>query len=407
VTDVAAAGREVAHRRSFPDVERNPVSGVRPVRTAYVTTEDPRDVRPWSGLFLYIGRALAGQGFDIDPLGPLKKKNELYFKAKEGMYRFALRRRHPRDREPAIAKSYAQQLGRLIGPKHELVFSSGTLAIPYLECEQPIAFWSDATWALMIDYYPVYSNLSARSLRHGHTLEQAALDRSSLAVYSSDWAARSAVEDYGLPPERIAVVPFGANIEADLSPSQAEAAVAARDEHVCRLLFIGAEWERKGGPLALDVARLLNDAGIPTQIDVVGRWPAATDAPPFARPFGFVDKSSPAGRELLRTLLLEAHFLLLPSRAECSAIVLSEAAAHAVPALTTRVGGSPTIVRDGVNGRLFDRDAGPDEYVEFVGGVFGTPAYRSLALSSVDEYRRRLNWDVAGSRVRELVGRVL
>jgi glycosyltransferase involved in cell wall biosynthesis len=382
-------------------------SSVRPVNTAYVTTDDPADVRSWSGTYLYIAKALSAHGLELDPLGPLRMKHEFLFKAKEACYRFALRRRHPRDREPAIARSYADQVAPRIRPKHDLVFAVGTLAIPYLECEQPIAFWSDATWAVMVDFYPVYSNLSTTSLRHGHALEKAALERSALAIYSSDWAARSAVEDYGLEPDRVAVVPFGANMDSQLTDSEADDVVARRSDDVCRLLFIGAEFERKGGRLALDVARRLNDAGLVTQIDVVGPWPAGTEVPSFARPFGFVDKSSPEGRELLRSLLLEAHFLLLPSRAECSAIVLCEAAAHAVPALASRVGGSPTIVRDGANGMLFDRDAGPDEYAAFVQGVFGSPAYRALALSSLDESRRRLNWDVAGTRVRELVEGVL
>jgi glycosyltransferase involved in cell wall biosynthesis len=383
------------------------VSDPRRVKAAYVTTEDPTDVRSWSGLHLYIGKSLSANGLDLDPLWLPNRTNRLLFKVKEASFRFVLRHNHPRDREPAIAKSYAAELARRIRPEHELVFAIGTHAIPYLECDQPIVFWSDATWAVMVDFYPVYSNLSGQSLRNGHALERAALERSALAIYSSDWAARSAVEDYGLEPERVAVVPFGANTDVELSAREAGDVVAARGDRVCRLLIIAAEFERKGGPLALEVARRLNESGIATQIDVVGPWPAGLDVPPFARAFGFVDKSSQEGRELLGNLLLEAHFLLLPSRAECTAIVLSEAAAHAVPSLASRIGGLPTIVRDGVNGMLFDRDAGADEYAGFIEGVFGTPAYRSLALSSLEEYRLRLNWDVAGARVRELVDGVL
>ena len=405
MTDASADGASDA-RLSSEESERG-LTGGRPVKTAYVTTQDPTDVRSWSGLYLYIARALSDQGLEIDPLGPLKTKNELLFKAKEGFFRYGLRRRHPRDREPAIAKSYARQLSHRIRQEHELVFAVGTLAIPFLECEQPLVFWSDATWAVMVDFYPVYSNISSQSLRNGHALESAALHRSALAIYSSDWAARSAIDDYGVDPDRVAVVPFGANMEGNLSDDEADDVVGRRGDGVCRLLFIGAEWERKGGPLAIEVARRLNDAGLPTQIDVVGSWPARTDPPPFVRSFGFVDKASTEGRKLLRRLLLEAHFLLLPSRAECTAVVLSEAAAHAVPALTTRVGGLPTIVRDDVNGKLFDREAGPEEYADFIQDVFGAPAYRSLALSSLEEYRRRLNWDVAGARVGELVDDVL
>ena len=399
-------------REPGPNVEvaesiGNVLTGVRPIRTAYVTTGDPADVRSWSGLHLYISRALAAQGFTIDPLGPLKMKNERLLKAKEAWCRYGLRRRHPRDREPAVARAYAEQLAPRIRPEHELVFAVGTLAIPFVDCEQPIVFWTDATWAVMVDFYPVYSNLSAQSLRNGHALERSALERSALAIYSSDWAARSAIDDYQLDPERVAVVPFGANMDGHLADSEAHDVVAARGDQVCRLLFIAAEFERKGGRVALEVAKRLNAAGIPTHLDVVGPWPAGTDVPPFARSLGFVDKSTPSGRELLRGLLLQAHFLLLPSRAECSAVVLSEAAAHAVPALASSVGGSPTIVRDGVNGRLFDRDADPEQYAEFIQGVFGTTAYLSLALTSFEEYERRLNWSEAGTRVRELVEGVL
>ena len=402
-----AAGRGESLAETWATSDRPHTTPARPVHTAYVTTDDPADVRSWSGTYLYVGKALSAHGLELDPLGPLEMKHELLFKAKEACFRYGLRRRHPRDREPAIAKSYATQLEPRIRAEHELVFAVGTLAIPYLECEQPIAFWSDATWAVMVDFYPVYSNLSAQSLRHGHALEKAALERSALAIYSSDWAARSAIDDYGLEPDRVAVVPFGANMDGQLSDREADDVVAGRSDDVCRLLFIGAEFERKGGPLALDVARQLNEAGLATTIDVVGPWPAGTEVPPYAQPRGFVDKSTSEGRALLRSLLLDAHFLLLPSRAECSAIVLSEAAAHAVPALASRVGGSPTIVRDGVNGGLFGRDAGAEEYADFIQGVFGSPAYRSLALSSLEESRQRLNWDVAGARVRELVEAIL
>lgn len=378
-------------------------TAMRPIRTAYVTTQDPSDIRSWSGLDYYIAKTLSSQAFELDPLGPLETKYESLFKIKEAAFRVGLRCRHPRDREPTIAKHYARQIMTKLRSDHKLAFAVGTLAIPYLECTQPIAFWSDATWATMVDFYPVYSNLSAQSLENGHALEQAALAKSSLAIYSSEWAARSAIADYGLDPECVAVVPFGANMDGQLSDREAADVVARRDKRSCRLLFIGAEWERKGGPLAIELARELNEAGLATQIDVVGPWPARTNPPPFVRPFGFVDKSSPDGQALLRRLLLEAHFLVLPSRAEAYGVVLCEAAAHAVPVLATNVGGIPTIVREGVNGKLFDRDAGAECYAEFVRGVFGTAAYRSLALSSLGEYRSRLNWNVAGARVRELV----
>jgi glycosyltransferase involved in cell wall biosynthesis len=303
-----------------------------------------------------------------------------------------------------IAKHYARQAMSRITADHDLVFGVGTLPISYLECRQPIVVWTDATFASLVDFYPIYTNISSESVRHGNALEKAALERCRLIVYSSDWAAQSAIDDYGIDPVRVVVVPFGANMDTDLSEEEAESAVAGRPDEVCRLLFMGVEWERKGGPLAIEIAAELNAAGLPTQLDVVGPWPRGTERPAFVNPLGFLDKSSPAGRQKLRHLLLGSHFMVLPARADCTPVVLNEAAAHALPALATSVGGIPTIIRNGANGRLFSADADAAEYAAYVIDTLSSQdGYRQLAQASFEEYRLRLNWEVAGKAVRRLV----
>jgi glycosyltransferase involved in cell wall biosynthesis len=374
------------------------------MRAAYVTSGDPSDVRAWSGTFHYIAKALAAQPISLDYVGPLKARYEALFKLKEGSHRYLLRHRHPRDREPFIARHYARQVASKLRPEHDLVFGVGSIPISYLECEQPIVVWSDATFAQIVDFYPMYTNVSAETIRNGNALEESALRRCRLLIYSSDWAAQSAVSDYGIDPARVAVVPFGSNMETELSSDEADAAIAARANRKCRLLFMGVEWERKGGDRAVEIARELNAAGLETELDVVGSWPRGGRLPPFINRLGFIDKGSPEGRRTLRDLLLAAHFLLLPARADCSPVVLNEAAAHALPSLATSVGGIPTIVREGVNGKLFARDASPAEYCAYVLQLFSdAERYRRLALSSLAEYQQRLNWRVAGATVHRLV----
>ena len=105
---------------------------------------------------------------------------------------------------------------------------------------------------------------------------------------------------------------------------------------------------------------------------------------------------------------MRAHFLVAPSTADCSPVALCEANAHAVPALTTRIGGIPTIVRDEVNGKLFAKDADPVEYCSYVLDLVGNRRrYREFAHASFEEYRRRLNWAVAGATVRQLFENLL
>jgi glycosyltransferase involved in cell wall biosynthesis len=99
-----------------------------------------------------------------------------------------------------------------------------------------------------------------------------------------------------------------------------------------------------------------------------------------------------------------SHFLILPTRADATPIVLCEAAAFGVPSLTTAVGGIPSVVSDGENGMLFPADAAPEAYCDAIEAMWSDPhAYRELALSSFAEYRRRLNWNTAAATVAGLI----
>ncbi len=59
---------------------------------------------------------------------------------------------------------------------------------------------------------------------------------------------------YGIARQKIRVVPFGANCDSPFSDeSEAAAAVARRDWSVIRLVFVGVDWQRKGGDMAVTV----------------------------------------------------------------------------------------------------------------------------------------------------------
>jgi len=270
-------------------------------------------------------------------------------------------------------------------------------------------FWTDATFAAMVDYYPTYSHLSAESIRQGNEAEQRALEHCRLAIYSSEWAARSAIAHYSVAEEKIRVVPFGANLECTRCTEDIETLIAARPRTPYKLLFLGVNWERKGGAIALAVAKELNRSGLPTELSIVGCPPITDEAlPPFVKVLGFISKMTPVGMRRLEQLLSEAHFLIVPSRAECSAIVFCEANSFGVPCLSTRVGGTPEIIRDGVNGQTFERDAPISAYCAFIADVMSDyTRYQELALSSFGEYQARLNWDVAGQRIKALLEEIL
>ncbi|MBC8105887.1 MAG: glycosyltransferase family 4 protein, partial [Anaerolineae bacterium] len=257
------------------------------------------------------------------------------------------------------------------------------------------------------DSYKWELPVSKRSLRLGNLQEKSALSRSALAVYSSDWAAKYAVEHLGADPAKVKVVPFGANISESRSLDDVKRLIERRlhDRQrgdVCRLLFIGTGWQRKGGDVAVEVARLLNERGVKTELTLLGS-DAPQSLPAFVKRAGFLDKRTPEGRARFNDLFGSSHFLILPALAEAFGIVLCEANSFGVPNIATNVGGIPTIVRDGVNGALFQTGDAKAMSERIDGLMRDRNAYEHLAVNSFCEYRSRLNWETAGRTVKSML----
>ncbi len=277
----------------------------------------------------------------------------------------------------------------------------------YLPASIPTVSYLDATKRSWIETYFGLDTLCPRSRRHLAALDLAGLQNHTLTVFSSDWARAAAANDYQIAPDRMAVVPFGANLADPPDRASVETWIDARRREPFRLLFVGKEWIRKGGPDALALVRALRELGQPASLDIVGCSPVldAKDRA-HARVHGFIDHSQPAGAERFHALLREAHVLLFLSRAEAYGIALCEAAAFGVPAYALRVGGIPTIVRHGENGWLGETPFHAATAAAALAAAWRSPThYRRIALAARTDYETRLNWSVAGQSLRRQIER--
>ena len=375
------------------------------MKIAYVTTYDSSDVHAWSGLGDYILRALQDVGLDTELIGNLgtRKVWSRLASLKKGYYK-RLSKQYLRDREPSILRGFSAQVEKhLPSVGSDIVFSPGTIPIAYLQTQKPIVFWTDATFAGMVDFYPEFSNLCTETIKNGHKMEQLALSKCRLAIYASEWAANTAIQNYDVDPTKVKVVPFGANIDCHRSVDEIGKIFDGKSFDTCKLLFVGVDWWRKGGDKAFAVADLLNKRGIKTELHVVGCNPPF-DTPSFVKKHGFLSKKTEAGRKRLNQLYSEAHFFILPSRAECYGVVFAEASSFGLPSLATRVGGIGTAIQDGNNGWTFEVDAAPEEYCDQIERVMlSKDDYRTLSLSCYHEYSERLNWFSAGRKMHDLI----
>ena len=214
---------------------------------------------------------------------------------------------------------------------------------------------------------------------------------------------------FDVDPGKIHVVPFGPSLNLAPGADEVEGIIAGRsaglrcamdsppgtDFHPnhgpVRLLFMGVDWQRKGGDIAVAVTAALMRAGIHIELHIVG---AAFPGPiPGVRGHGFISAGTMEGRTRLDTLLRQSTFLLLPTRADCVPVVLAEACSFGLPILTTTVGGIPGLFTDGVEGRLFPVGSPPEAYVEAVRSLLDEPeAYAAMCRRARAAYEERLNW---------------
>jgi glycosyltransferase involved in cell wall biosynthesis len=384
------------------------------MRIAYVTPFDAETLdakNNWSGTGYYIGKALKHQSESFDYISPLKDRlsPKLVSTIKNLYHRYS-GENYIKYIEPLLLQDYARQIAKKLDDiETDVVFSASSDSIAYLEYDKPLAFWADATFANLIDFYPAYSNLCKESLENAHSVQSISLSKSQLAIYSSDWAAQTAIDFYHADPRKVKVVPFGANVENDINIDDIKAAIESRPTDVCKLLFLGVDWFRKGGDIALEVSNYLNDIGLNTELTIIGCEPICKDPiPGFVKPLGFIDKSTHDGKKKISKLIAASHFLILPSIADCTPIVFCEANSLGVPCISRRIGGIPTIIRDDVNGKLFDMDSKANVYGEYILNTFKNyNQYKKLALSAFNEYEKRLNWQVAGEKVKDLLAEII
>ena len=385
------------------------------MKLAYVTIKHAEQLgkaTEWSGTGYYVAEALKHQGESLDYLGPLEDKvfPHAARKLKRHYYERFFQKRYLKDTDPSTLRSYANQVSKkLKQASYKAVLSATINPIAYLECKQPILFWADATFQNTAEFYPKYSNLCRESVAKGHEMERLAIENCRFAIYSSHWAAQTAIDFYKADPEKVKVVPFGSNLESNLTTEEIGRLVKSRSSTTCKLIFIGVDWIRKGGDKALKVAQALHESGIPTELKILGcQPPAELILPDFVQPLGYISKFTQSGQDKIAQLISDSHFLILPTLADCSPIVFCEANAFGVPCLTTDVGGIPTIVKSDSNGRLFDVQASTDEYRDYISDVFFDYArYKEMALASFDAYKTRLNWNTAGKSVKRLLAEAL
>lgn len=354
----------------------------------------PLEKNAWSGTYFYACRAIE-KNFDVQYFHykwPWYIREQLIFHKQ-------IQKLHNRKVAVEFLQGYARWFSKqlekeLRQAKPDILFVPGApQLIAYCKTSVPIIYMADATFQQLQGYYDSFSNLATYNIQQGIELDRKAFDNAAHCMLASDWAKQSAVTDYHIHEKKITVQPLGANL--DIIPAVSE--LKKEKNKICRLLFLGVEWERKGGQIALDTFYALQNKGMQVQLNIIGCQPPLHIKDKNVTVIPFMNKKIKEEAQQLYNILLQTDFLLLPTRAECAGVVFCEAGAFGIPSITTDTGGVSTYVQNGINGFTLPLSSGAGAYAEKILGLYANDdSYRLLCTNSRNEFETRLNWDAWG-----------
>ncbi len=222
--------------------------------------------------------------------------------------------------------------------------------------------------------------------------ERAIYANARCCLLTSSFCRNSIVEDYSIPLENTAVVYCGANACQPVTNVRLQ----RKNGGIVKVLFVGLEWKRKGGPELVEAVKILRRRHVAVELHVAGVSEREAGGAPEGCFF-----HGRVGLDRVRGLLAASDIFCLPSRREPSAVVLSEALVSGLPIVATRVGGTPDRVVDGKNGFLVP-PCDPSVLAEAIERLAGDAGLRQrMGNASETLGRRHFTWEAVGAKVAE------
>jgi glycosyltransferase involved in cell wall biosynthesis len=227
------------------------------------------------------------------------------------------------------------------------------------------------------------------------------LDREATIYHNADRVftmshnvSRCLVQNYGCTPEKVVCVGAGYNV-----PPQQDTTASGNGYANRNILFVGKQWQRKGGPQLVDAFRRVSPIQTEAQLTIVGCSPLLD-----------VRNCNVAGQVPVSQIghfYKRASVFCLPTTREAFGIAFIEAFAHKLPVVAPRFGPIPDFVRDGENGYLVE-PGNTEQLADRLCDLLNDP--RKCEQFGENGYRlvqEKYNWRKVGAMFRENIERVL
>lgn len=222
-------------------------------------------------------------------------------------------------------------------------------------------------------------------------LNQKSFGAAKNLVTWSQWTKDSLTADYGVPADKITVIPPG------VDQTLFRPALAARPgDGVTRLLFVGGNFARKGGEHLLRWAKE-TAVTAPWELHLVTR----DSVPEVANVI--VHRNIGNNAAELVSLYQQSDVFVLPTLADCFSLVSMEAMSCGLPVVTTRMGGIPEIVEEGITGFLMEAGDYPALAQHLDRLVADASLRQAMGEAALSQARERFDCRVNMGRILEII----
>jgi glycosyltransferase involved in cell wall biosynthesis len=194
----------------------------------------------------------------------------------------------------------------------------------------------------------------------------------------------SLINQYQIPKEKVITVFAGSNVKAEESENV---------EKYCNknILFVGVEWERKGGPMLIKIFKKVQKRFPHASLTIVGCSPQVTL--PNCKILGKIPV------EEVSKYYNNASVFCLPTVREPFGIVFIEAMNYRLPILANSIGSLPDMVKNDYNGYLFDGNV--DDYVDAICKLFENPTKcKEMGDNGYLLAHSRFSWKIVGKTIK-------
>lgn len=271
----------------------------------------------------------------------------------------------------------------------------------FMELKKPAIFCGDS---LMSDRDSKGANISRSYQNLKNAIRKKLLSRPIFIQLPTFKSIKLVYDDQEYTTAHMYDIPYGGNWRRP--PSKEEALDCRKNSarSAYRFLFVGRDWDKDGGTIALEFIQRLNRQGVPAELIVCKCGVPSSFHHPSLRAAGPLPKDDSVRSRFLREQYRMADFVIMPQETNRTAVDIAEAAAWGLPIFGVNEGDMHFLIKDDENGYHINFHDDQPEDIELIQSVCANPRrYRNLCIHSRQKYDSLLNWDRWGEKTANVI----